>query len=80
MEINIEIKENNKIHKYEVNLKKFQIMMFLSNALDDGWSVKKKNENSFVFSKNHEGKKEIFSENYITEFVRDNFDIKKYLC
>jgi len=80
MEINIEIKENNKIHKYEVNSKKFQIMMFLSNALDDGWSVKKKNENSFVFSKNHEGKKEIFSENYITEFVRDNFDIKKYLC
>ena len=80
MEINIEIKENNKIHKYEVNLKKFQIMMFLSNALDDGWSVKKKNENSFVFSKNHEGKKEIFSENYITEFVRNNFDIKKYLC
>lgn len=80
MEINIEIKENNKINKYEVNLKKFQIMMFLSNALDDGWSVKKKNENSFVFSKNHEGKKEIFSENYITEFVRDNFDIKKYLC
>jgi hypothetical protein len=80
MEINIEIKENNKINKYEVDLKKFQIMMFLSNALDDGWSVKKKNENSFVFSKNHEGKKEIFSENYITEFVRDNFDIKKYLC
>ena len=35
-------------------------MVFLYNALDNGWSIKKK-QNSYIFTKNHEGKKEILS-------------------
>ena len=41
-----------------------QKMIFLINALEDGWSVKKDKE-SYVFTKKHENKREIFQENYL---------------
>jgi hypothetical protein len=57
---------------------KFQKMLFLFNAINDGWSVKKRND-SYIFTKNHEGKKEIFLESYLLSFMKDNFDINKFL-
>ena len=36
-------------------------MSFIYNALENGWTVKKNND-SYVFTKKHEGKKEMFSE------------------
>ena len=33
-------------------------MIFLFNCLENGWKIKKK-DTYYVFSKNHEGKKEI---------------------
>lgn len=56
----------------------FQKMSFLYNALDNGWTIKKK-KNSYIFSKNHEGKKEIFDENFLAIFIKDNCDINKIL-
>ena len=38
-----------------------QKMGFIMNALEKGWTVKKRDD-SYVFSKKHEGKKEIFME------------------
>ena len=66
--------ENNSI-KLDNNI--FQKMVFIFNALDDGWSIKKVN-NSFIFKKNHEGKKEIFDETYLETFMKSNFDINKF--
>jgi hypothetical protein len=57
---------------------KFQIMSFLFNALENGWSIKK-NKGSYVFTKNHENKKEMFSEDYLTTFVREHFNTNKLL-
>lgn len=45
---------------------------FIMNALDDGWSVKKRN-NAYIFRKKHGGKKEIFSDNYLEKFIEHNF-------
>jgi hypothetical protein len=75
MDIAIKI-ENEK--KLEIDKIKFQKMVFLFNALDSGWSIKKKND-SYIFTKNHEGKKEIFDENYLCMFMKDNFDINNLL-
>lgn len=50
-------------------------MIFIFNALEKGWKIKKKG-NSYIFSKNHEGKKEIFLENYIKRFIETNMNIK----
>ena len=49
----------------------FQKMKFVYNAINDGWSVKKRKE-EYIFSKNHEGKKEVFSDNYLFDFVKTN--------
>jgi hypothetical protein len=49
------------------------ILNFLYNVLNNGWTIKKSNDN-YIFIKNHEGKKEIFSNNYINTFIKDNFN------
>ena len=41
------------------------------NALEKGWSIKKAQE-SYIFTKKHENKKEIFQENYLEEFIQSN--------
>jgi len=79
--INIKIKnvvkpDNNYITTID-NIK-FQKMTFLYNAINDGWSVKKK-KNSYTFKKNHEGKKEVFEEDYLLTFMKSNFDINNLL-
>jgi hypothetical protein len=79
MEISICVKDKNG-KKKDVNIDyvKFQKMLFLFNAIDDGWTIKKK-EDSYIFKKNHEGKKEVFLETYLNTFMKDNLDIKKLL-
>ena len=51
-----------------------QKMIFIYNALDKGWTVKKKGS-AYVFTKNHEGKKEVMLEEYLKRFMVDNLDI-----
>lgn len=57
---------------------KFQKMLFVFNAINDGWTIKKRNE-SYIFSKNHEGKKEVFLDSYLHTFMKSNFDMKSLL-
>lgn len=80
MDLNINI--NSLINLENKNVKVdgviFQKMLLLFNALEDGWTIKKKN-NSYVFIKNHEGKREIFDESYLTSFMKTNFDINKVI-
>ena len=52
-------------------------LMFLSNALDKGWSIKKDKE-SYVFTKKHENRREVFKENYLENFLVSNFSNKKH--
>jgi len=51
-----------------------QKMAFVMNALDKGWSIKKR-EDAFIFSKKHEGKREVFMDNYLESFIESNFDM-----
>lgn len=52
-----------------------QKMVFLCNALNDGWSVKKLNNNKYEFIKNKE--KLIKKEIDIEEFIKNNLNIEK---
>jgi hypothetical protein len=74
--MDIEIKIEDK--QMEIDKIKFQKMVFLFNALDNGWSIKKRSE-SYIFTKNHEGKKEIFDESYLAMFMKENADINNIL-
>ena len=75
MDIAIKIEHEKNL---EIDKIKFQKMIFLFNALDSGWSIKKKND-SYIFTKNHEGKKEVFNESYLYMFMKDNSDINNLL-
>lgn len=48
-------------------------LTFLFNALEKGWTVKKMGD-SYIFTKKHEGKREIFRENYLETFIYSNFE------
>lgn len=72
MDVDINInKENMKIDCILI-----QKMMFIYNALDKGWTIKKK-QNSYIFTKNHEGKKEVLLDDYLKRFMMENLDIGK---
>jgi len=58
-----------------------QKMVFVYNALNEGWTVQKKGENKYEFSKNieHETekiKKEINLDDYLRKFLRFNMNIE----
>ena len=74
--MDIEVKIENK--QVEIDKIKFQKMVFLFNALDNGWSIKKRKD-SYIFTKNHEGKKEIFDEAYLAMFMKENTNINNML-
>ena len=69
---------NNNIHVQldsdNINPKQLKIMIFLMNALEKGWCIKKKDD-QFIFTKKHEGKKEVFNENYLEQFIQSNFNM-----
>ena len=57
-----------------LNRTQLKKMIFIMNALEKGWSVKKYEE-SYIFTKKHENRREVFLENYLETFVHSNFDM-----
>jgi len=57
---------------------KFQKMLLLYNSIEQGWSVKKNND-SYVFLKNHENKKEVLEDSYLLKFMKTNLDLNKII-
>jgi len=47
-------------------------MVFIQNALEQGWSIKK-SQDSYIFTKKHENRREIFQEDYLETFLISNF-------
>ena len=65
-------------NQVQFSKKEFQKMVFIINAIEKGWSVKK-TDDSYIFTKKHEGKKEIFQNDYLEKFVETNLDVTKLL-
>jgi hypothetical protein len=61
-----------------INMVQLQKMAFLFNALENGWTIKKK-ENCYVFSKNHNGQKEVYLDSYLKRFMLSNLDLNKII-
>ena len=53
-----------------------QKMSFINNAIDAGWSVKKR-QDKYIFSKKHENKKEVYLETYLQTFIEANLSPPK---
>lgn len=63
-------------HAQPVNIEAalFQKMALLYNAVESGWSIKKRGK-SYVFTKKHENKREVLDDAYLETFIRNNLDI-----
>ena len=62
----------------QIDKKQLQKMVFIMNAMENGWTVKK-SEDSYIFTKKHENKKEIFQEHYLETFVVGNFTSRRFM-
>ena len=60
----------------KVDNNKFQKMLILFNSIEQGWTVKKKKE-TYVFTKQHENRKEIMDDSYLVNFMMTNLDLNK---
>lgn len=63
---------------YKIDTIQFQKMVLLFNAIEDGWTVKRRNE-SYVFTKNNENKKEVLQDSYLIKFMKTNLDLNKII-
>ena len=66
------------IEELNIDCIKLQKMAFLFNALEKGWTIKKQKE-VYIFTKNHEGEKEIFLDSYLRRFMKENIDLNSIL-
>uniref|UniRef100_A0A6C0LI35 Uncharacterized protein n=1 Tax=viral metagenome TaxID=1070528 RepID=A0A6C0LI35_9ZZZZ len=64
--ISIDI-ENDSLMDY----KSLQKMIFIHNALLDGWTITMKTD-KYIFTKKHEGRKEVLSDDYLKTFIERN--------
>lgn len=71
MDIKINLGDYLENDKLKMDSKKFQKMILMFNAIENGWTLKKRND-SYVFTKNHEGKKAVFQDEYLLDFFKDN--------
>ena len=62
---------------YKIDAIKFQKMLLLYNTIEQGWSIKKRND-SYVFTKKHENKKEILDDSYLMKFMKTNLDLNNF--
>ena len=76
IKINLDSLKHLENDNLKVDAIKFQKMILLFNSIEQGWSVKKRGE-SYVFSKNHEGKKEVLEDKYLMKFMKTNLDLNK---
>ena len=64
--------------KLKIDAVQFQKMLLLFNAVEAGWTLKKRKGN-YVFTKSHEGKKEVVHESYLINFMKQNLDMGNIL-
>ena len=80
MDIKVNLDSLKDLEKQDLKIDsiKFQKMLILFNSIEQGWSVKKRGD-SYVFTKNHEGKKEVLEDSYLLKFMKSNLDLNKII-
>ena len=64
-----------KLYNEEISRKDFSKILFIFNAIEDGWHVKKK-ENSYIFSKQKCKEKQVLTEDFLNIFITKYFFLK----
>ena len=59
----------------KIEKKEYHKMYFITKAIEDGWTVKKRDD-SYIFIKKNENKKEVLKQEYLETFVNSNLHPK----
>lgn len=59
----------------KVDYTNFRKITFIYNAIQTGWEVKLRGD-KYIFTKKHEGKKEVYLDTYLQDFIEQNMDIE----
>ncbi len=71
----MEVSRNNDLNFENTQIQK---MVFIFNAVNDGWTVKKLDVDTYEFNMDTEKiKKEIVLDDYLKKFIRNNLDVEK---
>jgi hypothetical protein len=70
--------ENQKIDINSEIKNKIYVMHFVMNTLENGWTIRKKNDN-FVFRKKHKNRNEVYSDDYLINFLKINITTDVYV-
>ena len=62
----------------ELNDKFLKKLLFLYNAIENGWTIQKK-KNMYFFNKKHEGIKKYFDAKFLSTFMENNSNIDNIL-
>jgi hypothetical protein len=74
----MEVSRNNDLTELNFEPTQIQKMVFIFNAVNDGWTVKKLDTDKYEFNMDKEKiKKEIILDDYLKKFIRNNLDIEK---
>ena len=57
---------------------KIYVMHFVMNTLENGWTIRKKNDN-FVFRKKHKNHDEVYSDDYLINFLKINIKTDRHM-
>ena len=76
MDLQILLTCNDKTQKLKIDNLQIQKMLFIYNALENGWNVEKE-QDTFFFKKPHENKKKYFTDEYLKEFIQKQLSILK---
>lgn len=63
----------------QVPAKTLKQMIFIANALENGWTVRKAGR-SYVFTDRLEGRSEVYEAGFLDAFVRENTDMRAFLA
>lgn len=57
---------------------KIYVMHFVMNTLENGWTIRKKNDN-FIFRKKHKNRDEVYSDDYLINFLKINIKTDQHV-
>ncbi len=65
---------------YKISLREIQRMIFVSNALNDGWTVRRVGVEKYEFTKDRETyEKDISNHTSLDDFLKNNFSFDRFL-
>jgi hypothetical protein len=69
--------ENQKIDINSELKNKIYVMHFVMNTLENGWTIRKKDDN-FIFRKKHKNRDEVYSDDYLINFLKININTDRH--